>query len=84
MRSFSIEAKAQFEDIQSILQEMQTSYSNLGMYFAIDKQKYNIEEFMSDIKTFKDQFKVIASYIFSLFQLINLSEISILEKIRIY
>jgi len=32
-------------------------YSNLADYFAFDKNKYTVEEFLGDIKTFKDQFK---------------------------
>ena len=36
---------------------METLYAELAEYFVFDKQKYTLEEFFSDIKTFKDQFK---------------------------
>ena len=37
---------------------METLYTGLESYYVFDKQKYTLEEFMSDIKKFKDQFKV--------------------------
>ena len=37
--------------------KMETLYAELAEYFVFDKQKYTLEEFFSDIKTFKDQFK---------------------------
>lgn len=36
---------------------MEKLYAELAEYFVFDKQKYSLEEFFSDIKTFKDQFK---------------------------
>ena len=37
--------------------KMEKLYAELAEYFVFDKQKYSLEEFFSDIKTFKDQFK---------------------------
>merc|ERR1719295_1194019 len=37
--------------------KMEKLYAELAEYFVFDKQKYTLEEFFSDIKTFKDQFK---------------------------
>ena len=41
-----------------MFKKMETLYSGLESYYVFDKQKYTLEEFMSDIKKFKDQFKV--------------------------
>ena len=38
--------------------KMESLFSELAEYFIFDAQKYTLEEFMSDIKTFKKQFKV--------------------------
>ena len=38
--------------------KMESLFSELAEYFIFDAQKYTLEEFMSDIKTFKNQFKV--------------------------
>ena len=54
--------------------KMETLYSGLESYYVFDKQKYTLEEFMSDIKKFKDQFKVTIVYF--------LCPVSFLEKIR--
>ena len=44
--------------MHAMAKKMDTLYSSLAEYFVFDKQKYSLEEFMSDIKKFKDQFKV--------------------------
>ena len=36
---------------------MERLYAELSEYYVFDKQKYTLEEFFGDIKTFKDQFK---------------------------
>ena len=36
---------------------MEKFYAELAEYFVFDKQRYSLEEFFSDIKTFKNQFK---------------------------
>lgn len=39
---------------------MDSLYSEISEFFSFDKQKYTIEEFFGDIKTFKDDFIVSA------------------------
>ena len=58
MGSFCQQAREQCDILQAMAQKMDTLYSSLAEYFVFDKQKYSLEEFMSDIKKFKDQFKV--------------------------
>lgn len=41
-----------------MFKQMQTLYTELAEYYAFDKQKYTMEEFFGDIKTFKDMFLV--------------------------
>lgn len=36
--------------------QMEKLYNDLGEYFAFDPNKYTMEEFFADIKTFKDAF----------------------------
>lgn len=36
---------------------MDALYTDLSEYYAFDKQKYVLEEFFTDIKTFKDAFQ---------------------------
>ena len=43
---------------QAMATKMESLYGDLAEYFVFDVQKYTLEEFMSDIKTFKNQFKV--------------------------
>ena len=58
MGPFSIEARTQCNILQEMFKKMETLYNGLESYYVFDKQKYTLEEFMSDIKKFKDQFKV--------------------------
>lgn len=37
---------------------MDSLYSDLAEFYAFDKQKYTLEEFFGDIKSFKDLFQV--------------------------
>lgn len=41
-----------------MFKNMDGLYTGLSEYFSFDKQKYIIEEFFGDIKTFKDNFMV--------------------------
>lgn len=43
--------------LQAMGTKMETLYADLAEYLVFDKQKYTLEEFFSDIKTFKDGFK---------------------------
>lgn len=38
--------------------KMEALYDDLAEYYVFDKSKYTLEEFFSDIKTFKDSFYV--------------------------
>lgn len=58
MGSFCQQAREQCDILQAMAQKMDTLFDGLADYFVFDKQKYSLEEFMTDIKTFKDQFKV--------------------------
>lgn len=37
---------------------MDSLYTDLSEYYVFDKQKYTLEEFFTDLKTFKDSFIV--------------------------
>lgn len=37
---------------------MDTLFTDLSDYYVFDKQKYTLEEFFGDLKTFKDSFIV--------------------------
>ena len=58
MGAFCADARYQCDILKAMAQKMDGLYDDLAEYFVFDKTKYNLEEFMSDIKTFKVQFKV--------------------------
>ena len=58
MGAFCTQAREQCDILQAMAQKMDKLFSELAEYFVFDRQKYQLEEFMNDIKTFKDQFKV--------------------------
>lgn len=41
-----------------MLKKMESLYTDLSEYYVFDKQKYTLEEFFTDLKTFKDSFLV--------------------------
>lgn len=41
-----------------MFKNMDSLYTEISEFFSFDKQKYTIEEFFGDIKTFKDDFMV--------------------------
>lgn len=41
-----------------MFKNMDSLYSGLAEFYAFDKQKYPLDEFFGDIKTFKDAFQV--------------------------
>ena len=41
-----------------MFKKMDSLYTDLSEYYVFDKQKYTLEEFFSDLKTFKDSFIV--------------------------
>lgn len=58
MEKFADEAREQCDILQSMFKKMETLYTDISEYYAFDKQKYALEEFFSDLKTFKDSFIV--------------------------
>ncbi|CAH0549361.1 unnamed protein product [Brassicogethes aeneus] len=56
MESFASAAKEQCQILHSMFKKMDILYTELSEYYCFDKQKYTLEEFFSDVKTFKDQF----------------------------
>ena len=57
MGAFCVEAKADCDILNGMFKNLESLYSELEKFYVFDKQKYNLEEFMSDIKTFIKQFK---------------------------
>lgn len=41
-----------------MFKKMDTLYKDLSEYYVFDRQKYTLEEFFGDLKTFKDSFIV--------------------------
>ncbi|XP_031331598.1 protein diaphanous isoform X3 [Photinus pyralis] len=56
MDSFAKEARDQYLVMQNMSKKMETLYTDLSEYYVFDKQKYVLEEFFTDLKTFKDSF----------------------------
>ena len=50
--------------LQAMATKMETLYADLAEYLVFDKQKYTLEEFFTDIKTFKDSFKQVSALFF--------------------
>ncbi|KAF4519233.1 hypothetical protein B566_EDAN009794 [Ephemera danica] len=53
---FCEEAREQCDVMQNMFQKMNTLYKDISEFYAFDVAKYTLEEFFSDIKTFKDAF----------------------------
>lgn len=58
LQPFSKKARESYEIMQNMFKKMDNLYTDISEFFAFDKQKYTIEEFFGDIKTFKDDFLV--------------------------
>ncbi|KAK5638990.1 hypothetical protein RI129_013285 [Pyrocoelia pectoralis] len=56
MNSFAKDARDQYLVMQNMFKKMDTLYSELSEFYVFDKQKYVLEEFFTDLKTFKDSF----------------------------
>ncbi len=48
----------QHEVLEGMFKRMSTLFSDMAKYYAFDPKKYTLDEFMGDIKTFIEQFKV--------------------------
>ncbi|KAG4070818.1 hypothetical protein HA402_011044 [Bradysia odoriphaga] len=56
MEDFAVQARQQIEVLGKMQTQMENLFKDLGEYFSFDVNKYTMEEFFSDIKTFKDLF----------------------------
>ncbi|XP_072751570.1 protein diaphanous isoform X2 [Anoplolepis gracilipes] len=56
MKPFAKKARESYEVLQNMFKNMDTLYTEVSEFFSFDRQKYTIEEFFGDIKTFKDDF----------------------------
>ena len=57
MGDFCVDARSQCDTLQAMFKKMESSYGELEKFYVFDKQKYTLEEFITDVKTFKNQFK---------------------------
>lgn len=56
MGSFAKECRETVEVLGKMQIQMEKLFTDLAEYFAIDSNKYTMEEFFTDVKTFKDAF----------------------------
>lgn len=56
MGDFATQCNDQVEVLVKMKNKMESFYKEVGEYFAFDTNKYPMEEFFSDIKTFKELF----------------------------
>ncbi|XP_076246123.1 diaphanous related formin 1 isoform X2 [Calliopsis andreniformis] len=56
MGPFAKKARESYEVMQNMFKNMDSLYTEISEFYSFDKQKYTIEEFFGDIKTFKDDF----------------------------
>lgn len=56
MGQFSVECRKQVEVLGKMQDNMEALFKEIAEYFAFDPNKYTLEEFFTDIKTFKDAF----------------------------
>jgi diaphanous 2 len=57
-QTFAKDARLQYEIMDNMFKNMESLYTDLSEFYAFDKQKYSLEEFFTDVKTFKDAFLV--------------------------
>lgn len=57
MTSFLSEAVTQYEILENMYKKMEKLYEELSGFYAFDPKKYSLDEFFTDIKTFKDSFQ---------------------------
>ena len=58
MTPFIREAETDLTKTKKLYNEMESLYEDLATYFCFDKKLYQLDAFMKDIKTFKEQFMV--------------------------
>ena len=57
-KNFAKEARSQCDVLQRMGKKMESVYQELAEYFVFDPHKYTLDEFFTDVKTFKDSFQV--------------------------
>lgn len=58
MNEFIASAKSQYEVMKGMYKMVDNLYKEMGKYYTFDIKKYAMEEFFSDIKSFKEFFVV--------------------------
>ncbi|CAG9862213.1 unnamed protein product [Phyllotreta striolata] len=53
---FAEEAREQCDILHKMFKKVENLFGDLAEYYVFDKQKYTLEEFFTDLKTFKDSF----------------------------
>jgi hypothetical protein len=56
MSKFLVEAKEKFQLLEQMFSKMERLFKEISRYYAFDPKKYTMDEFFTDIKSFKDQF----------------------------
>ncbi|XP_049824358.1 protein diaphanous isoform X3 [Aethina tumida] len=56
MEEFAKSARQECDILMTMFKNMESLYAEIAEYYAFDKQKYTLEEFFTDLKTFKDSF----------------------------
>ncbi|XP_039444037.1 protein diaphanous [Culex pipiens pallens] len=56
MGQFAVECRTQVEVLGRMLAQMETLFQKISDYYCFDPAKYTMEEFFTDIRTFKDAF----------------------------
>ncbi|KAK9884199.1 hypothetical protein WA026_005154 [Henosepilachna vigintioctopunctata] len=56
MEAFAKAAREQCDVMHNMFKKVENLYQDLAEYYVFDKQKYTLEEFFTDLKTFKDSF----------------------------
>ncbi|XP_045469378.1 protein diaphanous isoform X3 [Harmonia axyridis] len=56
MEAFAQTAREQCDVMQNMFKKVENLYQDLSEYYVFDNQKYTLEEFFTDLKTFKDNF----------------------------
>uniref|UniRef100_A0A0B7B5Z5 FH2 domain-containing protein n=1 Tax=Arion vulgaris TaxID=1028688 RepID=A0A0B7B5Z5_9EUPU len=54
MKNFLREGQQQYELVSAMYKKLETLYDSTAKYFAFEPKKYTMEEFFTDMKTFKD------------------------------
>jgi hypothetical protein len=55
-----VNARQQYEIIDKMYKKMEKLYNEISEYFVFDKTKYTLDEFFTDINSFREDFKVIS------------------------